>query len=367
MPSSPFCRWGNETQGDTVAGQVSSQSKGVAEMNFQRSWLQISWLQSPSAVILEPKKIKSAIVSPSICHEVGSKITADVDCNYEIKRRLLLGRKVMTNLDSIFGEGNGTPLRYFAWKIPWMEEPGRLQSVGSLRVRHDWATSLSLFTFLNWRRKWQPTAVFLSGESQGWGSLVAAVYGVAQSRTRLKWLSSSSRQHIKNQRHYFANKGLCSQGYGFSSSHVWMWKLYYKESWAPNNWCFWAVVLEKALESPLDCKEIHSVHPKGDQSWVFIGRTDVEAETPVLWPPDAKTWLIWKRPWCWERLRAGGEGDNRGWDGWMASPAQWTWVWVDSESWWWTGRPGVLRFMGLQRVRHDWVTELITSTYVITQ
>ena len=88
-------------------------------------------------MILEPKKIKSAIVSPSICHEVGSKITADVDFSYEIKRCLLLGRKVMTNLDSIFGEGNGTPLRYFAWKIPWMEEPGRLQSVGSLRVRHN--------------------------------------------------------------------------------------------------------------------------------------------------------------------------------------------------------------------------------------
>ena len=87
-----------------------------------------------------------------------------------------------------------------------------------------------------------------------------------------------------------------SQGYGFSSGHVWMWELDYKESWAPKNWCFWTVVLEKTLESPLDCKEIQPVHPKGGQSWVFIGRTDVEAETPVLWPPDAKSWLIGKDP-----------------------------------------------------------------------
>ena len=104
------------------------------------------------------------------------------------------------------------------------------------------------------------------------------------------------RQHIKKQTRYFANKGLSSQGYGFSSSHVWIWELDYKESWAPKNWCFWTVVLEKTLESPLDCKEIQPDHPKGDQSWVFIGRPDVEAETPVLWPPDAEIWLIWKDP-----------------------------------------------------------------------
>ena len=129
----------------------------------------------------------------------GSKITADGDCSHEIKRRLLLGRKVMTSLDSIL-----------------------------------------------------------------------------------------------KSRHYFANKGLSSQGYGFSSSHVWMWELDYKESWAPKNWCFWTVVLAKTLESPLDCKEIQPVHPKGDQSWVFFGRTDAKAETPVLWPPQAKSWLIGK-------------------------------------------------------------------------
>ena len=102
------------------------------------------------------------------------------------------------------------------------------------------------------------------------------------------------RQHIKKQRHYFANKGPSSQSYGFSSGHIWMWELNYKESWAPKNWCFWIVVLEKTLESPLDFKEIQPVHPKGNQSWLFIGRTDAKAETPILWPPGAKNWLIGK-------------------------------------------------------------------------
>ena len=108
--------------------------------------------------------------------------------------------------------------------------------------------------------------------------------------------SYQPRQHIKKQRHYFVNKGLSSQSYGLSSSYVWMWELDYKESWIPKNWRFWTVVLEKTLESPLDCKEIQPVHPKGDQSWVFIGRTDVEAETLILWPPHAKSWLIGKDP-----------------------------------------------------------------------
>ena len=132
---------------------------------------------------------------------LGSKITADDDCSHEIKRRLLLGRKVMTNLDS------------------------------TLKSR--------VITF--------PTKVH------------------------------------------------SSQGYGFSSGHVWMCELDYKESWAPKNWCFWTVMLEKTLESPLDCQEIQPVHPK-DQSWMFIERTDVEAETPILWPPDSECWLIWKDP-----------------------------------------------------------------------
>ena len=136
-----------------------------------------------------------------------------------------------------------------------------------------------------------------------------------------------------------------------------MWEMDYKESWVPKNWCFWTVVLEKTLESPLDCKEIQLVHPKGDQSWVFIGRTDAEAETPILWPPHVKSWLTEKDPDAGRDLGA-GEGDDRTWDGWMASPTRWAWVWVNSGGWWWTGRPGVLQFMGLQRVRHDWATEL---------
>ena len=122
---------------------------------------------------------------------------------------------------------------------------------------------------------------------------------------------------IQKQRHYFANKGPSSQGYGFSSSHVRMWELDCEESLAPKNWCFWTVVLEKTLESPLDCKEIQPVHPKGDQSWVFIGRTDAEAETPILWPPHAKSWLIWKAPDAgkdWEQEEKGTtEDEMAGW------------------------------------------------------
>ena len=104
------------------------------------------------------------------------------------------------------------------------------------------------------------------------------------------------RQHIKKQRCYFANKGLYSQSYGFSSGHVWMRKLDLKEHWVPKNWCFWTVMLEKTSESPLDCKEIKLVNPKGNQSWIFIGRTDAEAEAPILWPPHVKSWLIGKDP-----------------------------------------------------------------------
>ena len=167
------------------------------------------------------------------------------------------------------------------------------------------------------------------------------------------------RQHIKNQRHYFVNKGPSSQGYGFSSGHVWMWELDCEESWAPKNWCVWTVVLEKTLESPLDCKVIQPVHPKGDQSWVFIGRTDAEAETPVLWPPHVKSWLVGKEPDAGRDCGQEEKSTDRRWDGWMVSPTRWTWVWVNSGNCWWTGRPGVLRFMGLQsRTRlSDW-TEL---------
>ena len=134
-----------------------------------------------------------------------------------------------------------------------------------------------------------------------------------------------------------------------------MWELDCEESRVLKNWCFWTVVLEKTLESPLDFKEIQPVHSK-DQSWVFIGKTDAEAETPVLWPPHAKSWLIGKDPDAgrdWGQEEKGTTDDSC-----MASPSQWTWVWINSGSWWWTGRPGVWRFMGSQRVRHDWATEL---------
>ena len=123
-------------------------------------------------------------------------------------------------------------------------------------------------------------------------------------------------------------------------------------------WCW------RTLESPLDCKEIQPVHPKENQSWIFTGRTDAKAETPILWPPDAKNWLIGKDPE--ERLKVEWEGDNRGWDGWMTSLTQWTWVWVSSGSWWWTGRSGVLQSLGLQRVGHDWVTELNDNKYLLS-
>ena len=144
-----------------------------------------------------------------------------------------------------------------AWKIPWTEKPGELQSMGSQRIRHDWATKLKL------------------------------------------------RQHIKKQRHCFANKGPSSQSFGFSSSHIWVWELDYKESWSLKTQCFWTVVLEKTLESPLDCKKFRSVNPKGNQSWIFTGWTHAEAETPILWPPDAKNWFTGKDPnagkgWRWE-------------------------------------------------------------------
>ena len=129
-----------------------------------------------------------------------------------------------------------------------------------------------------------------------------------------------SRQHIKKQRRYFANKSPSSQSCGFSSN-VWMWVLDCKESWVPKNWCFWTVVLEKTLESPLDCKETKPVNSKGDQAWVLIGRTDAEALTPIFWPPDAKNWLIGKDPDAgkdWRQEEKGTTEDEMvGWHHWL--------------------------------------------------
>ena len=189
---------------------------------------------------------------------LGSKITAESDCSHEIKRRLLLGRKVMTNLYSILKSRDIT----------------------------------------------LPTKVLL---------VKAMVFPVFMYGCESWTVKKAECQRI-------------------DAFELWCWRRHLRV---------------------LDCKVIQLVHPKGDQSCVFIGRTDSEAETPILWPRDVKSWLIGK-----EGLGAGGEGDDRGWDGWMASPTRWEWVWVDSGSWWWTGRPGVLQFMGSQRVGHDWATEL---------
>ena len=154
-----------------------------------------------------------------------------------------------------------------------------------------------------------------------------------------------------------AHKGPPSQSYGFSSSHVWMWELDHKESWALKNWCFWTVVWRRLLRVPWTerrsnrsiLKEIsHEIHWKG---WCWSWNSN----TLATW---CKELTHWKRLWCWERLKAGGEGDDRGWDGWMASLTWWTWVWASSGSWWWRGKPGMLQSMGLQRVRHNWVTKL---------
>ena len=140
-----------------------------------------------------------------------------------------------------------------------------------------------------------------------------------------------------------------------------MWELDCKEGWALKNWCFWTVVLEKTLESPLDCKEIQPVHPEGDQPWDFFGRNDAKADTPVLWPPHAKNWLTGKD--CDAGRDWGQEKRTRGWDGWMASLTLWTCIWVNSGSWWWTRRPGMLQSKGLQRVdlteRLNWTEPII--------
>ena len=165
------------------------------------------------------------------------------------------------------------------------------------------------------------------------------------------------RWHIKKQRHCFTDKGLSIQSYGFSTSHVWTWDLDYKESWAPKNWCFWTAVLESSWESfglqgdqtsQSYRKSVLNIHWK-DWCWSWSSITLATC---------CEELIHWKRPWCWERLKAGGEGDNRGWDGWMASPTQWTWVWASSRNWWWTGKPGMLQSMGSQRFEYDWVTDL---------
>ena len=168
---------------------------------------------------------------------------------------------------------------------------------------------------------------------------------------------------ILKSRRYFADKDLSGQSYGFSSSHVWMWELDQKESWVLKNWCFWTVVLEKTLESPWTARRSNQSSSKGNQSWIFIGRTDAEAETPILWPPDVKNWLTGKdtdagKDWGWEE-KGTTEDEMVGWhhqlNGLEFEQAP--------RSWWWTGRPGMLQSMGSQRVIHNWVTELNWTDY----
>ena len=175
----------------------------------------------------------------------------------------------------------------------------------------------------------------------------------------LKKSYDQPRQHIKKQRHYFANKGPSSQSYGFSSSHVWMWELDHKESWVPKNWWFLTVVLEKTLESPLDCKEIQPVHLKREQSWVFIARTDVVDEAPILWPPDAKNWLIEKDPDAgtdWRQEKRMTEDEMIGWH-----------HWLNGHGFGWTpgvgdGWGGLVCCSPWGRKELDWATELGWTT-----
>ena len=159
----------------------------------------------------------------------------------------------------------------------------------------------------------------------------APIHGVAKSQT---WLTD----------------------FTFTFSHIQMWELDHKEGWAPENWSFWTVVLEKTLESTLDCKEIKPVNPKGNQSWISIGRTDAEDETPIPWPPDVKSWLIGKHPDAGKDWRQEEKG-MKGWDGWMASLTQRTWVWANSGRQERTGKPGMLQSTGSKIVGHDLATE----------
>ena len=178
------------------------------------------------------------------------------------------------------------------------------------------------------------------------GAWWATVHGIPKSWTWLRdftFIFTSTAQHkqrIKKQRHHFANKRPYSQSSCFSSGHVWTWELDQKESWVLKNWCFWAAVLKKTLENPLDCK-IKPVNLKGNQPWIIIGRTNVEAEASILWPPDAKSWLNAKDPDAGKTKGRRRKGQQR-----MRHPlvslAQWTWVWANSGRQWRTEKPGML-------------------------
>ena len=183
---------------------------------------------------------------------------------------------------------------------------------------------------------------FILGGSKSLQMVTAAM----KLKTIAPWKKSydQPRQHIKKQRHHFANKGPSSQSYGFSSSHIWMWELDRKEGWALKNWCFWTVVLERTLESPVDYREIKPVNHKWNQPWIFIGRTDPEA--PILWPPDAKIGESLKKTLMLGKTEGKRRRGRRRMRCWMASPTQRTWVGVNSRRYWSTGKPGMLQSMG---------------------
>ena len=210
------------------------------------------------------------------------------------------------------------------------------------------------------RKQWKKWQTLFSGAPKSLQMVTAAMK--LKDACSLEKSYDKPRQHTIKQRHYFANKDLSSQGYGFSSGHVWMWELDYKASWAPKNWCFCTVVLEKTLEHPLDCKEIQPVHLKGNHSWIFIGRTDAETETPILWH-------VMQRTDSLEKTLMVGKIEGRRRRGW-----QWTRWWDSvtnmmdmslSRNWWWTGKPGVLQSVASQRVGHEQLNWTETDTVTI--
>ena len=202
----------------------------------------------------------------------GSKIAADGDCSHEINRHLFLGRKSMTNLDSILKSRDITlPTKVHLVKWKWSHSDVRLFAT-------PWTIACQVPPSMEFsRQEYWSGLPFPSPDLPDQGLNLGLPHG---------------RQTLYHLSHQLSP----SQSYGFSSSHIWMWGLNHKESWVLKNWCFWTVVLEKTLESPLDCKEIKPVNPKGNQSWILIERTDAQAEAPILWPPDVKNWLTGKDP-----------------------------------------------------------------------
>ena len=238
-----------------------------------------------------------------------------------------------------------------------MKLKGEIEKAG-LKLSIQKAKIMASGPIASWQIDWETMEtvtdfIFLGSKITAYGDCSHEI-----KKTLAPWKKSygKPRQHIKKKRHYFADKGLYSD-LSFASSHAWIWVLDHKEGWVPKNWCFWTVVLDKTLESPLDCKEIKPVHPKGNQSWIFIEGLMIKLKLQYFGH------LMWKAESLEKTLMLGGirGRKKRGrprmrWlDGITDSMDA---IWVNSGSWWWTGRPGVLWFMGSQRVGHDWATEL---------